>query len=147
MMTRKPMKRIAVIFVTCFKATNEVVTRVPKCTSAEMQSAVDSAKEAFRTWSQTTVLTRQQLMMKLQAVIRRDMVRRSLLWNSIVAGRFSDCVVFFSRRTRLLKPQRCSENAQNLDADPESNPNRKLDVICISFLFVCLFYFVALLCH
>lgn len=38
-----------------------------------MDSAVESAKEAYKSWRQTSVLSRQQLMLKLQAVIRRDM--------------------------------------------------------------------------
>ncbi|KAF2899525.1 hypothetical protein ILUMI_06660 [Ignelater luminosus] len=53
-------------------ATNEVVTRVPQSTKAEMDAAVQSAKNAFQSWKHSTVLTRQQLMLKLQAVIRRD---------------------------------------------------------------------------
>lgn len=54
-------------------ATNELVTRVPKCTQDEMQAAVDSSKRAFKTWSQTSILTRQQVMLKLQAIIRANM--------------------------------------------------------------------------
>ncbi|CAH1956924.1 unnamed protein product [Acanthoscelides obtectus] len=54
-------------------ATNELVTKVPKSTQKEMEDAVESNKKAYETWSQTSVLTRQQLMLKLQAVIRRDM--------------------------------------------------------------------------
>lgn len=54
-------------------ATNEVVTRVPKCTQAEMESAVESAKNAFRTWSQTSILTRQQIMFRLQHLIKNNM--------------------------------------------------------------------------
>lgn len=54
-------------------ATNEVVTRIPKCTHEEMQSAVDSAKRAFKTWSQTSIVTRQQLMFKLQQIIKANM--------------------------------------------------------------------------
>lgn len=53
-------------------ATNQLVTRVPKCTQAEMQAAVNSCKEAFKTWSQSSVLTRQQCMFKLQALIRAN---------------------------------------------------------------------------
>ncbi|CAH0561342.1 unnamed protein product [Brassicogethes aeneus] len=53
-------------------ATNNLVTKVPNSTQNEMQAAVDSAKKAFDSWKQTSVLTRQQLMLKLQAVIRRD---------------------------------------------------------------------------
>lgn len=37
-----------------------------------MESAVESSKNAYKSWSKTSVLTRQQLMLKLQAVIRRD---------------------------------------------------------------------------
>lgn len=53
-------------------ATNEVVTKVPISTTSEMEAAVESSKKAFESWSKTSVLTRQQLMLKLQAVIRRD---------------------------------------------------------------------------
>lgn len=54
-------------------ATNELVTRVPKCTQDEMQAAVDSSKRAFKTWSQTSILTRQQVMLRLQQIIRANM--------------------------------------------------------------------------
>jgi malonate-semialdehyde dehydrogenase (acetylating) / methylmalonate-semialdehyde dehydrogenase len=54
-------------------ATNELVTRVPKCTQDEMQAAVDSSKRAYKTWSQTSILTRQQVMLKLQNIIRANM--------------------------------------------------------------------------
>jgi len=50
------------------------VTQVPKSTNAEMEAAVASCKEAFQTWSKTTVLTRQQAMFKLQHLIRANMV-------------------------------------------------------------------------
>lgn len=53
-------------------ATNNLVTKVPQTTQAEMEEAVECAKKAFHSWKQTSVLTRQQLMLKLQAVIRRD---------------------------------------------------------------------------
>lgn len=54
-------------------ATNEVVTRVPITTQDEMEQAVVAAKKAYSSWKNTSVLTRQQLMLKLQALIRRDM--------------------------------------------------------------------------
>ncbi|XP_078590465.1 putative methylmalonate-semialdehyde/malonate-semialdehyde dehydrogenase [acylating], mitochondrial [Branchiostoma floridae x Branchiostoma japonicum] len=54
-------------------ATNEVVTRVPKSTQAEMQAAVDAAKAAFPAWSETTILTRQQVMFKFQQFIKENM--------------------------------------------------------------------------
>jgi len=56
-------------------ATNEVVTRVPKATQAEMQSAVDAAKTAFQSWSKTSVLTRQQIMFNYQGLIKKNMRR------------------------------------------------------------------------
>lgn len=54
-------------------ATNEIVTRVPKSTASEMQAAVESAKAAFKSWSQTSILTRQQVMFKLAQIIRSNM--------------------------------------------------------------------------
>jgi len=54
-------------------ATNELVTSVPKCTKDELQAAVDSSKRAFKTWSQTSILTRQQVMLRLQQIIRANM--------------------------------------------------------------------------
>lgn len=54
-------------------ATNEIVTRVPKSTPSEMLAAVESSKAAFKTWSQTSILTRQQVMFKLAQIIRSNM--------------------------------------------------------------------------
>jgi len=54
-------------------ATNEVVTRVPCATAAEMESAATAASKAFKTWSQTSVLTRQQVMFKYQQLIKENM--------------------------------------------------------------------------
>lgn len=39
-----------------------------------MNLAVESAKNAYKTWSQTSVLTRQQTMFKLQYLIQKNMV-------------------------------------------------------------------------
>uniref|UniRef100_A0A1I8PJ02 Probable methylmalonate-semialdehyde/malonate-semialdehyde dehydrogenase [acylating], mitochondrial n=1 Tax=Stomoxys calcitrans TaxID=35570 RepID=A0A1I8PJ02_STOCA len=54
-------------------ATNEVVSRVPKCTKDEMQAALESNKKAFKSWSNTSILSRQQVMFKLQALIKENM--------------------------------------------------------------------------
>jgi len=54
-------------------ATNEVITRVPKATQAEMEAAVEAAKSAYRTWSKTSILTRQQVMFRYQHIIRNNM--------------------------------------------------------------------------
>ncbi|OIW34389.1 Methylmalonate-semialdehyde dehydrogenase [Coniochaeta ligniaria NRRL 30616] len=53
-------------------ATNNLVTRVPQNTDAELQAAVESASRAFKTWSQTSVLHRQQIMFKFVALIRSN---------------------------------------------------------------------------
>lgn len=54
-------------------ATNNLVTRVPESTQSEMEQAVDSCQNAYESWKNSSVLTRQQIMLKLQAAIRRDM--------------------------------------------------------------------------
>eukprot|EP00118_Oscarella_pearsei_P025106 m.307526 g.307526 ORF g.307526 m.307526 type:complete len:523 (+) comp42394_c0_seq1:50-1618(+) len=54
-------------------ATNDVVTRVPCTTQAEMNSAVDAARTAFDTWKDVSILSRQQVMFKLQHLIRGNM--------------------------------------------------------------------------
>lgn len=54
-------------------ATNKIVTRVPKSTQSEMLAAVASSKAAFKQWSQTSILTRQQVMFKLAQIIRANM--------------------------------------------------------------------------
>lgn len=56
-------------------ATNEVVSRVPKSTPDEMNEAVETAKEAFKSWSQTPVMGRQQYMLKYQQLIKDNMKR------------------------------------------------------------------------
>ena len=53
-------------------ATQQIVTRVPETTYEEMVAAVDSSKEAFKTWKNTTLLTRQQIMFRLAALIREN---------------------------------------------------------------------------
>ncbi|KAK5752678.1 aldehyde dehydrogenase (NADP(+)) ald6 [Elasticomyces elasticus] len=51
-------------------ATNNLVTRVPQNTHAEMTAAVDSAEKAFPAWKAQSVLARQQIMFKYVALIR-----------------------------------------------------------------------------
>lgn len=65
----------------CFilKATQEVVSQIPLTTKEEFKAAVHAAKQAYPLWRNTPVTTRQRVMFKLQELIRRDMVCRSLL--------------------------------------------------------------------
>ncbi|KAF2403905.1 methylmalonate-semialdehyde dehydrogenase [Trichodelitschia bisporula] len=53
-------------------ATNNLVTRVPQSTDAELTAAVDSAEKAFSTWRHTSFLHRQQIMFKYTALIREN---------------------------------------------------------------------------
>jgi acyl-CoA reductase-like NAD-dependent aldehyde dehydrogenase len=61
------------------KATNEVLCKVPKSTNEEMQLALASSKKAFKTWSKTTPLFRQQIMFKFQSLIKDNMVSAFLI--------------------------------------------------------------------
>lgn len=51
-------------------ATNELVTRVPQSTPEELTAAVDAAAEAYKTFKNTTILTRQQIAFNLVRLIR-----------------------------------------------------------------------------
>ncbi|KAK4987252.1 aldehyde dehydrogenase (NADP(+)) ald6 [Elasticomyces elasticus] len=53
-------------------ATNNLVTRVPQSTDAELKAAVESAQKAFPAWKATSVLARQQIMFKYVALIREN---------------------------------------------------------------------------
>ena len=39
-----------------------------------METAVEAAKAAYKTWSKTSILTRQQVMFRFQHIIRNNMV-------------------------------------------------------------------------
>lgn len=51
-------------------ATQEVVARVPFCTQEEVERAVTSARQAFKTWRKVPLAKRQRIMLKFQALIR-----------------------------------------------------------------------------
>ncbi|GAP90499.1 putative methylmalonate-semialdehyde dehydrogenase [Rosellinia necatrix] len=53
-------------------ATNNLVTRVPQMTDAELTAAVQSAQAAFPAWRNTSVMARQQIMFKFVALIREN---------------------------------------------------------------------------
>jgi malonate-semialdehyde dehydrogenase (acetylating)/methylmalonate-semialdehyde dehydrogenase len=56
-------------------ATNNLVTRVPQSTDAELKAAVDSAAKAWPKWKATSIMARQQIMFKLTSLIRENMDR------------------------------------------------------------------------
>ena len=60
-------------------ATNNLVTRVPQSTDAELRAAVDSAQRAFPAWRATSLLAKQQIMFRFVALIREH-------WNRLAAS-------------------------------------------------------------
>jgi len=54
-------------------ATQEVLARVPMCGADEVDRAVKSAAEAFKTWRHVPIAQRARIMLKLQELVRRDM--------------------------------------------------------------------------
>ncbi|XLR59141.1 hypothetical protein S83_009813, partial [Arachis hypogaea] len=58
--------------ISCKAATQEVVSQVPLTTYEEFKAAVVAAKQAFPSWKNTPITTRQRIMFKLQDLIRRD---------------------------------------------------------------------------
>ena len=54
-------------------ATQEVLARVPFATAEEMDAAVASAKEAFKTWKKTPIGARARIFLKYQQLIRENM--------------------------------------------------------------------------
>lgn len=60
-------------------ATQEVLARVPFATPDEVDAAVASAKEAFKTWKKTSIGTRARIFLKLQQLIRENMSELALL--------------------------------------------------------------------
>ncbi|KAF9479732.1 methylmalonate-semialdehyde dehydrogenase [Pholiota conissans] len=53
-------------------ASQTVLTRVPQTTDEEFKAAVDAASEAFKTWSRTSVVTRQRFVLELQHLLRQN---------------------------------------------------------------------------
>jgi malonate-semialdehyde dehydrogenase (acetylating)/methylmalonate-semialdehyde dehydrogenase len=54
-------------------ATQEVLARVPMCGPEEIDRAVKSAAQAFKSWRNTPIAARARIMLKLQELVRRDM--------------------------------------------------------------------------
>ncbi len=54
-------------------ATQEVLARVPFATEAEMNAAVASARDAFKTWRKTPIGARSRIFLRYQQLIRENM--------------------------------------------------------------------------
>ncbi|PPQ67077.1 hypothetical protein CVT25_005678 [Psilocybe cyanescens] len=57
------------------------LTRVPQTTESEFEDAVDAASQAYKTWSRTSVVSRQRFVLELQHLIRQN---ADAIANSIV---------------------------------------------------------------
>ena len=64
-------------------ATQEVLARVPFCTMEEVDAAVASAQEAFKTWKKTPIGARARIFLKLQQLIRENMGERARPWPTL----------------------------------------------------------------
>ncbi|KAI5835304.1 Methylmalonate-semialdehyde dehydrogenase [Schizophyllum commune Tattone D] len=62
-------------------STQTLLSRVPQTTQTEFEQAVDAASEAFKTWSRTSVLKRQNFVLRLQQLLREN---ADAIANSIV---------------------------------------------------------------
>ncbi|WP_404398812.1 CoA-acylating methylmalonate-semialdehyde dehydrogenase [Idiomarina loihiensis] len=51
-------------------ATQEIIAQVPVATQSEMDAAVESAREAFKTWKEVPVSERARVMMRYQALLK-----------------------------------------------------------------------------
>jgi hypothetical protein len=107
-----------------FKATQELVTRVPQATQAELNEATKSAASAFKEWKKTTVLTRQRKMLDLQDAIKDNMVG---LCNAPLLLKVSDFRRITWQRALLLnKEKRLQMPRAMFFVDFVSNDNRYL---------------------
>lgn len=69
----KEVESKATEFIDLFNpATNDLIGKVPISTQDEMKMAVDSCSEAYKSWSKTTPLARQQIMFRLQHLIKEN---------------------------------------------------------------------------
>ncbi len=83
----------------CFKATNDLIGKVPKSTQAEMEQATASCQKAFKSWSKTTPLFRQQIMFKLQHLIKDNLVSFFIMCsNNLVLFRLRNHSNLFKER-------------------------------------------------
>ncbi|RKO95216.1 ALDH-like protein, partial [Caulochytrium protostelioides] len=62
-------------------ATQELLGYVPQATAEELREAAASCASAFKTWRKTSVLSRQRMMLDLQALVRerQDDVARNIV--------------------------------------------------------------------
>lgn len=54
-------------------ASQKLLFNIPESTPQELSNATEAASAAFKEWRKSSILTRQQIMLKLQALIRENM--------------------------------------------------------------------------
>jgi len=89
-------------------ATNNLVTRVPQSTDAELKAAVESAKKAFPAWKATSVMARQQIMFKFTQLVREN-------WDRLAASiTLEQGKTFADAKGDVLRGLQVAEGACNI---------------------------------
>lgn len=92
----------------CDPATNNLVTRVPQSTDAELKAAVESAKKAFPAWKATSVMARQQIMFKFTQLVREN-------WDRLAASiTLEQGKTFADAKGDVLRGLQVAEGACNI---------------------------------
>merc|ERR1711939_931818 len=89
-------------------ATNNLVTRVPQNTDAELNAAVESAKKAFPAWKATSIMARQQIMFKFTQLVREN-------WDRLAASiTLEQGKTFADAKGDVLRGLQVAEGACNI---------------------------------
>ncbi|PSS27808.1 hypothetical protein M430DRAFT_38542 [Amorphotheca resinae ATCC 22711] len=89
-------------------ATNNLVTRVPQSTDAELKAAVESAQKAFPAWKATSVMARQQIMFKFTQLVREN-------WDRLAASiTLEQGKTFADAKGDVLRGLQVAETACNI---------------------------------
>jgi malonate-semialdehyde dehydrogenase (acetylating)/methylmalonate-semialdehyde dehydrogenase len=92
-------------------ATNNLVTRVPQSTDAELKASVDSAEKAFPAWRAMSLLARQTIMFKYVALIREH-------WDRLAASiTLEQGKTFADARGDVLRGLQVAEQACGITSD------------------------------
>ena len=117
-------------------ATQEVLARIPFATPEEMNAAIASAKQAFKTWRKTPIGARAQVFLKYQQLIRENVkelaalmstrarkYRESLFFLKIKS--FSCAILTMWERSRAWKNSRIGNGYRSVSINPCYTESRK----------------------
>ncbi|KAK8049118.1 Methylmalonate-semialdehyde dehydrogenase [Apiospora phragmitis] len=110
-------------------ATNNLVTRVPQSTDAELRAAVDSAQKAFPAWRNTSLLARQQIMFKFVGLVRENWDRLAASITLEQGKTFADAKGDVLRGLQLLKGE-VLEVAKDMETRSYKEPLGVTAAIC-----------------